>query len=134
MINEIIPQCYTLPADAETVLPETPKNEIPTAYQPTIGTCNTNFYQIPQLFDDRKPCFYSDVEASNRKVDPLSVPTKADCIGILGCCWEDREDILAKYKYLPQCYAKHDGVGRNLAFDVFNLAQTAGNNFNMMIA
>ena len=124
-----IPQCYQLPTENEAKLPSTPKNQIPKAYQPVIGTCNTNYYQIPQLFDDRRPCYYTPEEAASRGVGPLETPNEVDCLTILGCCWEGRPNIIEKYPHASQCYSKHEGDGKNLQFDLAGLAAAANGFF-----
>ena len=131
MAAPLIPQCYKLPAGQETILPDASKNAVPAAYQPVEGTCNTNYYKIPQLFDDRQPCYYTPEQAAARGMDPLDTPTESDCLAILSCCWESREDVVQKYTHASRCYMKHEGAGaKTLAFSLTDLANQA-NGFNM---
>jgi len=37
---------------------------------------------------------------------PLAEPTREDCLFRLGCCYEDNEEVMAKYPFMPRCYQR----------------------------
>lgn len=104
-----IPQCYKkielIPASVFKIM------DAPAELQAVPGECNTNFFKVPQLYYQREPCNYgiemytkSFGDAGNKT--PLDMPTPEDCIYKLGCCWEDDEEVLLKYKWTPRCYKR----------------------------
>jgi hypothetical protein len=36
--------------------------------------------------------------------NPLHEPTRADCLFRLGCCFEDDEEVMQQYPFMPRCY------------------------------
>jgi hypothetical protein len=36
----------------------------------------------------------------------LAEPTREDCLFRLGCCYEDNEEVMAKYPFMPRCYQR----------------------------
>merc|ERR1719468_1324282 len=52
---------------------------------------------------------------------PLDPPTLNDCIFKLGCCWEDDEEIVRKYDWVPRCYKRQrssTGVETDVPLDL----------------
>ncbi|CBY14212.1 unnamed protein product [Oikopleura dioica] len=103
-----IPQCYK-PID---LVPESVFKIVapPAELMPVAGECNTNFFRVPQLYYEREACNYDfdmfkygGIEGNKTPLDP---PTLNDCIFKLGCCWEDDEEIVRKYDWVPRCYTR----------------------------
>lgn len=103
-----IPQCYK-PID---LVPESVFKIVapPAELMPVAGECNTNFFRVPQLYYEREACNYDfdmfkygGIEGNKTPLDP---PTLNDCIFKLGCCWEDDEEIVRKYDWVPRCYKR----------------------------
>lgn len=103
-----IPQCFhridLIPASVFKIV--APPQEL----KPVAGECNTNFFRVPQLYYEREACNYGfdmfkygGIEGDKT---PLDTPTPNDCIFKLGCCWEDDEEIVRKYDWIPRCYKR----------------------------
>jgi len=103
-----IPQCYKridlIPASVFKIVAP------PAELKPVPGECNTNFFRVPQLYYEREACNYGfdmfkygGIEGDKT---PLDTPTPNDCIFKLGCCWEDDEEIVRKYDWIPRCYKR----------------------------
>lgn len=103
-----IPQCYKridlIPSSVFKIV--APPDEL----KPVAGECNTNFFRVPQLYYEREACNYGfdmfkygGIEGDKT---PLDTPTPNDCIFKLGCCWEDDEEVVQKYDWIPRCYKR----------------------------
>merc|ERR1719361_2329520 len=103
-----IPQCYKridlIPASVFKIVAP------PAELKPVPGECNTNFFRVPQLYYEREACNYGfdmfkygGIEGDKT---PLDTPTPNDCIFKLGCCWEDDEEVVRKYDWIPRCYKR----------------------------
>jgi len=103
-----IPQCYKridlIPSSVFKIVAP------PAELKPVAGECNTNFFRVPQLYYEREACNYDfnmfkygGIEGDKT---PLDTPTPNDCIFKLGCCWEDDEEIVQKYDWIPRCYKR----------------------------
>lgn len=103
-----IPQCFKridlIPASVFKIVAP------PAELKPVAGECNTNFFRVPQLYYEREACNYDfnmfkygGIEGDKT---PLDTPTPNDCIFKLGCCWEDDEEIVRKYDWIPRCYKR----------------------------
>lgn len=118
-----IPQCYK-PID---LVPESVFKIVapPAELMPVAGECNTNFFRVPQLYYEREACNYDfdmfkygGIEGNKTPLDP---PTLNDCIFKLGCCWEDDEEIVRKYDWVPRCYKRQrssTGVETDVPLDL----------------
>lgn len=103
-----IPQCY----EKINVVPESIFKivDAPEDLRPAAGDCNNNFFRLPQLYYEREACNYGmdmykyDGIASG--LTPLDQPSAEDCMLKLGCCWEDDEEVMNKYQWLPRCYKR----------------------------
>lgn len=118
-----IPQCYK---PIELVPDSVFKIVAPPAeLMPVAGECNTNFFRVPQLYYEREACNYDfdmfkygGIEGNKTPLDP---PTLNDCIFKLGCCWEDDEEIVRKYDWVPRCYKRQrssTGVETDVPLDL----------------
>merc|ERR1712037_903865 len=74
------------------------------------ATSQSIFFRVPQLYYEREACNYDfdmfkygGIEGNKTPLDP---PTLNDCIFKLGCCWEDDEEIVRKYDWVPRCYKR----------------------------
>jgi hypothetical protein len=128
-----IPQCYKridlIPASVFKIVAP------PAELRPVPGECNTNFFRVPQLYYEREACNYGfdmfkygGIEGDKT---PLDTPTPNDCIFKLGCCWEDDEEVVRKYDWIPRCYKRQraeDGVETfsPLEIQMDNLVARAG--------
>ena len=108
-----IPQCYeeraigNIPVvgTLQTYKPELFKPVVPTEFRATDGECDTNYFHISTLYYERRACTYSiDMIKYGSEFSPLEEPSRADCLFRLGCCYEDNEDVMQKYNFLPRCY------------------------------
>jgi len=118
-----IPQCYK-PID---LVPESVFKIVapPAELMPVAGECNTNFFRVPQLYYEREACNYDfdmfkygGIEGNKTPLDP---PTLNDCIFKLGCCWEDDEEIVRKYDWVPRCYKRQrskSGIETDVPLDL----------------
>lgn len=111
-----IPQCYievkiSYGATVEKALrlydPELFKASVPTEFQTAQGECDTNHFQITQLYYQRRACGYS-IDMLKYRNDLESKineePSRNDCLFRLGCCYEENPEILAKFPFMPKCY------------------------------
>lgn len=107
-----IPQCYRridlIPQSVFKIVAP------PAELKPVAGECNTNFFRVPQLYYEREACNYGfdmykygGIEGDKT---PLDTPTANDCIFKLGCCWEDDDEIVKKYDWIPRCYQRQRSV------------------------
>lgn len=95
------PQCYK-PKSIPTFNPD----NIPEAYKPVIGMCNMNRHKIPTLYYQRKAANYPLIFHQYGGYNIFKEPTREDCLTKLGACYEDDEDVVAKYPALPRCYQR----------------------------
>jgi len=79
---------------------------IPTAYQPVDGMCDTNIYKIPMLYYQRKAVNYPLAFHTFGGYDIFQEPNRSDCLTKLGACYEDDESVVAQYPKIPRCYAR----------------------------
>jgi len=102
---------------------------VPDEFKGKVGECDTNYFKIDKLYYHRRACSYdAEMLKMGREFDPLSEPTREDCLFRLGCCYEDDEQILAEYPFMPRCYkrVKDDKLDERL-FDMEFVRDNAGN-------
>jgi hypothetical protein len=108
-----IPQCYeeraiTLNGAASALQaykPELFKPVVPKEFRAMAGECDTNYFHISTLYYERRACTYSiDMIKYGSEFSPLEEPSRADCLFRLGCCYEDNDQVMQKYSFLPRCY------------------------------
>jgi hypothetical protein len=103
-----IPQCY----NKINVVPESIFKivDAPEDLRPAAGDCNNNFFRLPQLYYEREACNYGmdmyKYDGIAAGLTPLDQPSAEDCMLKLGCCWEDDEEVMNKYQWLPRCYKR----------------------------
>jgi len=108
-----IPQCYEEASidDGQLVLnlydPQLFKPVVPAQFRAAEGECDTNYFHVSTLYYERRACTY-DIEMIKYGTDysPLAEPTREDCLFRLGCCYEDNEEVMAKYPFMPRCYQR----------------------------
>merc|ERR1719454_680468 len=108
-----IPQCYEEASidDGQLVLnlydPQLFKPVVPAQFRAAEGECDTNYFHVSTLNYERRACTY-DIEMIKYGTDysPLAEPTREDCLFRLGCCYEDNEEVMAKYPFMPRCYQR----------------------------
>jgi hypothetical protein len=108
-----IPQCYeeaTISDGTKTLNlydPQLFKPIVPAQFRAVEGECDTNYFHISTLYYERRACTY-DIEMIKYGTDysPLAEPTREDCLFRLGCCYEDNEEVMAKYPFMPRCYQR----------------------------
>lgn len=108
-----IPQCYEEASidDGNLVLnlydPQLFKPVVPAQFRAEEGECDTNYFHVSTLYYERRACTY-DIEMIKYGTDysPLAEPTREDCLFRLGCCYEDNEEVMAKYPFMPRCYQR----------------------------
>ncbi|CAK8678866.1 unnamed protein product [Clavelina lepadiformis] len=101
-----VPQCYRPNGPTEL---DFDYDKIPVAYRPPIGSCNVNIYQIPLLYYDRVACKYSfDFYIAGYNI--LAIPNRLDCLTKLGCCYEDNDEIVDRFPFMPRCYQRQGGT------------------------
>jgi len=113
-----IPQCYEeaqieLAQDGAPKLvlnlydPQLFKPVVPAQFRAAEGECDTNYFHVSTLYYERRACTY-DIEMIKYGTDysPLAEPTREDCLFRLGCCYEDNEEVMAKYPFMPRCYQR----------------------------
>jgi hypothetical protein len=108
-----IPQCYEeeVIGNADDNLnlydPELFKPVVPEQFRAQEGECDTNYFHISTLYYERRACTFDiDMIRYGHEYHPLRVPTKEDCIFRLGCCWEESDDIMDRYNFMPRCYKR----------------------------
>lgn len=106
-----IPQCYEEKAvtigtkTLEAYKPELFKPVVPKEFRAMAGECDTNYFHISTLYYERRACTYSiDMIKYGSEFSPLEEPSRADCLFRLGCCYEDNDQVMQKYSFLPRCY------------------------------
>lgn len=108
-----IPQCYEEASvtDGSKTLnlydPQLFKPVVPAQFRGAEGECDTNYFHVSTLYYERRACTY-DIEMIKYGTDysPLAEPTREDCLFRLGCCYEDNEEVMAKYPFMPRCYQR----------------------------
>jgi hypothetical protein len=107
-----IPQCYEeqrieFAAGASLNLydPKLFKPTVPAQFRALQGECDTNYFHISTLYYERRACTYTiDMIKYGAQFNPLNEPTRADCLFRLGCCYEDNEEVMQQYPFMPRCY------------------------------
>jgi len=108
-----IPQCYEEASitDGSKTLnlydPQLFKPVVPSQFRGEEGECDTNYFHVSTLYYERRACTY-DIEMIKYGTDysPLAEPTREDCLFRLGCCYEDNDEVIAKYAFMPRCYQR----------------------------
>merc|ERR1719361_1417399 len=108
-----IPQCYEEAniENGDLILnlydPQLFKPVVPSQFRGEEGECDTNYFHVSTLYYERRACTY-DIEMIKYGTDysPLAEPTREDCLFRLGCCYEDNEEVMAKYPFMPRCYQR----------------------------
>lgn len=108
-----IPQCYEEASIDDGTLtlnlydPQLFKPVVPSQFRAEEGECDTNYFHVSTLYYERRACTY-DIEMIKYGTDysPLAEPTREDCLFRLGCCYEDNEEVMAKYPFMPRCYQR----------------------------
>jgi hypothetical protein len=107
-----IPQCYEeqkIEFSATNSLqlydPKLFKPVVPKQFMAAEGECDTNYFHISTLYYKRRACTYNiDMIKYGREFDPLSEPSRDDCLFRLGCCYEDNQEVMQQYPFLPRCF------------------------------
>jgi len=107
-----IPQCYEeqkIELTGGTTLqlydPKLFKPVVPRQFQAAEGECDTNYFHISTLYYKRRACTYSiDMIKYGQEFNPLNEPSRQDCLFRLGCCYEDNDEVMAQYPFMPRCY------------------------------
>jgi len=106
-----IPQCYEEQkiefSDASLQLydPKLFKPVVPKQFQAAEGECDTNYFHISTLYYKRRACTYSiDMIKYGHEFNPLNEPSRQDCLFRLGCCYEDNDEVMQQYPFMPRCY------------------------------
>jgi hypothetical protein len=108
-----IPQCYEEASIDDGTLtlnlydPQLFKPVVPAQFRAEEGECDTNYFHVSTLYYERRACTY-DIEMIKYGTDysPLAEPTREDCLFRLGCCYEDNEEVMQKYPFMPRCYQR----------------------------
>ena len=103
-----IPQCYKpidlIPPSIFKIV------DAPADLRPAAGDCNSNFFRLPQLYYEREACNYDidmfKYDGTSEGLTVLDMPNAEDCMLKLGCCWEEDQEVLSKYPWLPRCYKR----------------------------
>jgi len=96
-------------------------SKLPAAYSPAPGSCNVNRKQIRVLYFKRTACHYG-IEFYKYGYNALSVPNRLDCLTRLKCCYEDNEEVVKQYPFVPRCYNREEG--KPFSNDVASLFKT----------
>merc|ERR1712151_976148 len=106
-----IPQCYEEQkielSDTSLQLydPKLFKPVVPAQFKAAEGECDTNYFHISTLYYKRRACTYSiDMIKYGQEFNPLNEPSRQDCLFRLGCCYEDNNDVMQQYPFMPRCY------------------------------
>jgi len=106
-----IPQCYEEKhiegSDGSLQLydPKLFKPVVPQQFQAVEGECDTNYFHISTLYYKRRACTYSiDMIKYGHEFNPLNEPSRQDCLFRLGCCYEDNDEVMQQYPFMPRCY------------------------------
>jgi len=80
---------------------------VPDKFRSQAGECDSNYFKISTLFYERRACSYSaEMLKNGREFDPLVEPTREDCLFRLGCCYEEDEEVLESFPFMPRCYKR----------------------------
>jgi hypothetical protein len=120
-----IPQCYEeqkIDVNGGGTLnlydPKLFKPTVPNQFKAVAGECDTNYFHISTLYYKRRACTYTiDMIKYGSQFNPLHEPTRADCLFRLGCCFEDDEEVMQQYPFMPRCYHR---VADNVVDDRLN--------------
>jgi len=107
-----IPQCYhkidLIPPSIFKIV------DAPADLRPAAGDCNSNFFRLPQLYYEREACNYGvdmfKYDGTAEGLTVLDMPNAEDCMLKLGCCWEEDQEVLNKYPWLPRCYKRQRNI------------------------
>jgi hypothetical protein len=78
---------------------------VPKQFQAVEGECDTNYFHISTLYYKRRACTYSiDMIKYGHEFNPLNEPSRQDCLFRLGCCYEDNDEVMQQYPFMPRCY------------------------------
>lgn len=106
-----IPQCYEeqrIQLSSTTLQlydPKLFKPVVPKQFQAAEGECDTNYFHISTLYYKRRACTYSiDMIKYGHEFNPLNEPSRQDCLFRLGCCYEDNDEVMQQYPFMPRCY------------------------------
>merc|ERR1711981_1363170 len=106
-----IPQCYEeqkIELTGTTLQlydPKLFKPVVPKQFQAVEGECDTNYFHISTLYYKRRACTYSiDMIKYGHEFNPLNEPSRQDCLFRLGCCYEDNDEVMQQYPFMPRCY------------------------------
>jgi hypothetical protein len=118
-----IPQCYEeqkIELTGTTLQlydPKLFKPVVPKQFQAAEGECDTNYFHISTLYYKRRACTYSiDMIKYGHEFNPLNEPSRQDCLFRLGCCYEDNDEVMQQYPFMPRCYhrVKNDVIDGRL--------------------
>jgi hypothetical protein len=118
-----IPQCYEeqkIELTGTTLQlydPKLFKPVVPKQFQAAEGECDTNYFHISTLYYKRRACTYSiDMIKYGSEFNPLNEPSRQDCLFRLGCCYEDNDEVMQQYPFMPKCYhrVKNDVIDGRL--------------------
>merc|ERR1711881_81172 len=45
-----------------------------------------------------------DMIKYGHEFNPLNEPSRQDCLFRLGCCYEDNDEVMQQYPFMPRCY------------------------------
>lgn len=97
-------QCFK-PKDIPSFNPA----NIPDAFKPVDGVCNTNVHKIPMLYYLRTPATYPFI-FNIYGYDVYQEPSRLDCLTKLGACYEEDDEVVANYPNVPRCYKRTSGT------------------------
>jgi hypothetical protein len=129
-----VPQCYEEAEinDGSKSLnlydPDVFKPIVPDHFRAGEGECDTNYFHISTLYYERRACTYNiEMIKYGTEFSPLAQPTREDCLFRLGCCFEDNEEVMAKYPFMPRCYKRiEDNMMEKRLFETRPLKTNSG--------